>query len=169
MGWLAAQVDYALVLAPDARAPLADQTEAGRLWLAAAERDDARAQFYYARWLRDSRAGPRDPAASVQFLERAAAHNQLDALHMLATFYRDGIGVRRDNVRARELYERAAVREHPPSMFNLAALIDGGSTEDRTRAVALYRTLACMRDEQQIQPLAAQRLRALRQPPAACG
>ncbi len=169
MGWLAAQVDYALVLAPDARAPLPDQTEAGRLWLAAAERGDARAQFYYARWLRDSRAGPRDPAASVPFLERAAAHNQLDALHMLATFYRDGIGVRSDNARARELYERAAVREHPPSMFNLAALIDGGSTEDRARAIMLYRTLACIRDEQQIQPLAAQRLRALRQPPAACG
>ena len=42
-------------------------------------------------------------------------------------------------------------------------MIRGGSAEDRARAVTLYRELACMRDERQIQPMATARLRALRE------
>jgi hypothetical protein len=163
MGWTAAQVDYALVLAPDARAAVSAQAEAGRLWLAAAEAGDPRGQFYYARWLRDSAAGPRDPTAAVPFLERAAQSGQLDAIHMLATFYRDGIGATRDPERARTLYEQAARQEHPPSMFNLADMLRSGSSEERARAVALYQQLVCLNDERQIQALAVQRLRALRE------
>jgi len=163
LGWSAAQVDYGTVLAPDARASLEAQAEAGRLWLAAAEAGDPRGQFQYARWLRDSRAGPRDPVAAVPYLERAANGGQPDAMHMLATLYRDGVGVVRNAGRAQALYERAAERNHPPSMFNLADMLRQGTREDRARAVELYKELACMRDEHQIQPLAVQRLRALQE------
>jgi len=52
-------------------------------------------------------------------------------------------------------------------MFNLADMLRGGTAADRARAVALYGELACMRDERQIQPMAAARLRALRES-AAC-
>ncbi|MGE0740525.1 MAG: hypothetical protein AB7O98_04220 [Hyphomonadaceae bacterium] len=167
LGWTQAQIDYASALASDARAPLEAQAEAGRLWLAAAERGDARGQYHYARWLRDSAAGPRDPAAAVPFLERAATAQQPDALHMLATFYRDGVAVRRDPARARALYEQAAAQNHAASMFNLADLLKDGAAPDRARAVQLYQALACMRDERQIQPRALQRLRALHES-AAC-
>lgn len=162
-GWTPAQIDYALVLAPDANAPLEAQAESGRLLLRAAESGDPRGQYHYARWLRDSRAGPRDPAAAIPFLERAADRNQLEATHMLATFYRDGVGAPRNSDRARALYEQAARGHYAPAMFNLADLLRGGSQEDRARAIALYNDLACMRDERQIQPLAVQRLRALQQ------
>jgi TPR repeat protein len=167
LGWLPAQIDYASALASDARAPLEAQAEAGRLWLAAAERGDPRGQYHYARWLRDSAAGPRDPAAAVPYLERAANRGQVEALHMLATFYRDGIGVTRNEGRARALYEQAARENHPPSMFNLADMLRRGSDPERARAVQLYQSLACMRDQVQIQALAQQRLRALRRS-AAC-
>ncbi len=167
-GWTAALVDQGLLLAPDASGSMANQTEAGRLWLAAAERGDPRGQYYYARWLRDSRAGPRDPAAAIPFLERAVAKNQVDALHLLATFLRDGAGIARDGARARALYERAAAAGYPASMFNLADLLDNGAAEERTRAIALYGSLACLRDEQQIRPRAVQRLRALGQAPPRC-
>jgi TPR repeat protein len=167
LNWTPALVDYALMLAPDASAPLEAQAEAGRLLLAAAEKGDARGQYQYARWLRDSRAGPRDPAAAIPFLDRAATGGQLEAAHMLATFYRDGVGVSRNPGRARTLYEQAARGHYAPSMFNLADMLRGGSQEDRARAITLYRELACMPDERQIQPLAAQRLRALQQS-AAC-
>jgi hypothetical protein len=166
LGWTAALIDYGAVLAPDFRAPREAQQEAGRLWLAAAERGDPRGMFYYARWLRDSLAGPRDPAQAIPFLERASARGQVDALHMLATFYRDGIGAPRNEARARELYDRAARQNYPPSMFNLADMLRGGSAQDRARAVQLYRALACMQDERQIQPMAEARLRALQQAPA---
>ncbi len=166
--WLPAQLDYAQLLAGDFRASIADQTTAGRLWLAVAERGDARGQYHYARWLRDSPAGPRDPVVAVPFLERAAEQGLPEALHMLATLHRDGIGVTRDLARARALYERAANADYPPSMFNLAAMIDSGSEADRARAAALYRSLSCMRDERQIQPMASARLRAMRVAPAAC-
>lgn len=153
LGFSAAQIDYALITN--------DQTEAGRLLLAAAEQNDPRGQFEYARWLRDSPAGPRDPAAALPFLERAAQANQVGALHMLATLHRDGIGAPRDEARARALYERAAARAHPPSMFNLADMLRGGAAQERAEAIALYQRLACMRDERQIAPLAQRRLRAL--------
>jgi hypothetical protein len=52
-------------------------------------------------------------------------------------------------------------------MFNLADMLRTGSEQDRARAIALYRDLACMSDERQIQPMAAARLRAL-QESAAC-
>lgn len=159
LNWTPAQLDYASLLEANFRGSMVDQTQAGRIWLAAAERDNALAQFRYARWLRDSPAGPRDPAAAIPYLERAAANDQVEALHMLATLYRDGVGVPRDTARARRLYERAAERSHAPSMFNLADMLRAGP--DRARAVALYQRLACMPDERQIQPLAVQRLRAL--------
>ncbi len=167
LGWGPALIDYAQTLAPDWRAPVADQAEAGRLWLASAERGDPRGQFFYARWLRDSTAGPRDPTAAIPYLDRAARAGQVDAQHMLATLYRDGIGVPRDETRAKALYEQAARQHHPPSMFNLADMLRSGSEAERGRAVELYSELACLRDERQIQPMALARLRGLHQA-AAC-
>lgn len=159
LGWTNAQIDYAQVLAGSGS--IEAQGEAGRLFLAAAERGDARGQFFYARWLRDSPAGPRDPTAALPFLEQAVAQSQTDAQHMLATLYRDGIGVQRNEGRAKALYEMAAREQHAPSMFNLADMLRTGTPEERARAIVLYQGLACMRDELRIQPLAVQRLRAL--------
>ncbi|MEQ1489709.1 MAG: tetratricopeptide repeat protein, partial [Terricaulis sp.] len=156
-GFTAAQIDYAASLPGDRTS----QAEAGRLWLAAAERGDPRAQFFYARWLRDSPAGPQDPTAALPFLQRAAEANQPEALHMLATLYRDGIGAPRNVAEAKSLYDRAARQNHAPSMSNLADLLRDGSPEERARSIELYRQLACMTDEHQIQPRAVGRLRAL--------
>lgn len=155
LGWTPALIDYGQILGPS------QQAEAGRLFLAAAEKNDPRGQFAYARWLRDSPAGPRDPAAAVPYLDRAARAGQPDASHMLATLYRDGIGVERNAGRAQALYEQAARGRHTAAMFNLADMLRGGSEQDRARAITLYQQLACMRDERQIQPMAAARLRAL--------
>jgi TPR repeat protein len=159
-GLVAAQIDYAQMIAPDARAPAASQVEAGRLLLAAAEQGDPRGQYYYARWLRDSPAGPRNPTAAIPYLQHAADAGEADALHMLATFYRDGVGVPRDSGRARALYQRAAAQSFTPSMMNLADMLRGS---DPTHAAQLYAQLACMRDEHQIAPLAARRLHAMGQ------
>ena len=158
-GFTAAQIDYAATLPADRDS----QAEAGRLWLAAAERGDPRAQFFYARWLRDSAAGPRDPVAAIPFLQRAAEANQPEALHMLATLYRDGIGAPRNTAEAKALYGRAAQQNHAPSMSNLADMLRDGSPEERTRSIELYRQLACMTDEHQIQPRAVGRLHALQE------
>jgi TPR repeat protein len=155
LGWTSALIDYALSLGPER------QAEAGRFFLTAAEKNDPRGQVHYARWLRDSPAGPRDPSAAIPYLELAARSGQLDAVHMLATLYRDGVGAPRDPGRAQALYEQAARGGHAPAMFNLADLLrDGG---DRARAIELYRALACMPDERQIQPMAQARLRALQE------
>ena len=105
----------------------------------------------------------RDPTAAVPFLERAAEANQADAQHMLATLYRDGIGIPRDETQAKALYDRAARQHHAASMFNLADMLRGGSPEERTRSIELYRSLACMTDEHQIQPRAVGRLRAMQE------
>ncbi len=155
LGWTPALIDYAQTLGPS------QQAEAGRLFLAAAEKNDPRGLFQYARWLRDSPAGPRNPTAAIPYLDRAARAGQLDAAHMLATLYRDGIGVERDEGRARALYEQAARGGHTAAMFNLADMLRNGSAEDRARAIVLYGDLACMTDERQIQPMAAARLRTL--------
>ena len=155
LGWTPALIDYAQSLGPS------QQAEAGRLFLAAAEKDDPRGLFQYARWLRDSPAGPRDPAAAIPYLNRAAHAGQLDAAHMLATLYRDGVGVERNAGRARALYEQASRGGHTAAMFNLADMLRSGNAEDQARAIQLYQQLACMPDERQIQPMAAARLHAL--------
>ena len=165
LNWSPAQIDYAQVLTGETSP--ASQAEAGRLFLAAAERGDPRGQFFYARWLRDSSAGPRDPTAAAPYLERAAQSGQVDALHMLATLNRDGIGVPRNEGRAKALYEQAARQNFPASMFNLADMLRSGTEGEQARAIALYSQLACLPDERQIQPMAVARLRALRQS-AAC-
>ncbi|MFZ2029603.1 MAG: tetratricopeptide repeat protein [Vitreimonas sp.] len=159
-GLIAAQIDFAQLIAPDARAPVASQVEAGHLLQAAAEHGDPRGQYYYARWLRDSPAGPRNPTASIPYLQHAADAGEVDALHMLATFYRDGVGAPRDPGRARALYERAASQNFPPSMMNLADMV---RVSDPALAAQLYAQLACMRDEHQIAPLASRRLHAMGQ------
>lgn len=153
LGFSAAQIEHALLIS--------DETEAGRWLLAAAEENDPRGQYEYARWLRDSPAGPRDVRAAVPFLERAAEAGEPQAQHMLATLHRDGMGVARDPARARALYQRAASADYPPAMFNLADVLRGGGQADRAAAIALYQELACMRDERQIAPLAQRRLRGL--------
>lgn len=163
LGWTPAQIDYAAALMNEPGAPVSAHAEAGALLLATAEGGDPRGQFQYARWLRDSPAGPRDPAAAAPFLQRAAEHGDVEAAHMLGTFYRDGIGVPRDPARAKALYDQAARGHYAPAMFNLADMLRGGSAPERERAIALYRELACMRDEHQIQPRAVQRLNALGQ------
>jgi hypothetical protein len=160
-GFTAAQVDLGVALSGEAHGSRAAEAEAGRLWLAAAEANDPRGQFHYARWLRDSPAGPRDPTAAIPFLERAAGAHQVDAVHMLATHYRDGLGTARNGERARALYEEAAAANYTPSMFNLADMLRDGSAEDRARAVGLYQRLACMPDELSIRPLSIARLRAM--------
>jgi hypothetical protein len=161
LNWIPAQIDYAQALGAEHSAQ--SQAEAGRLFLAAAETGDPRGQYFYARWLRDSPAGPRDPSAAAPYLERAAQRGQVDALHMLATLNRDGIGVPRNEGRAKALYEQAARQNYPASMFNLADMLRSGTEAERARAVVLYQQLSCMRDERQIQPMALARLRALRQ------
>jgi TPR repeat protein len=80
---------------------------------------------------------------------------------MLATLYRDGIGVPRNAGRAQALYDQAARRRYPPSMFNLADMLRTGGEPERARAIALYQQLACLPDERQIQPMALARLRGL--------
>jgi TPR repeat protein len=77
---------------------------------------------------------------------------------MLATFYRDGVGVPRDTARAQTLYQRAAAQNFAPSMMNLADML---RNDDSERAASLYAQLACMRDEHQIAPLASRRLHAM--------
>ena len=167
LGWTPAQIDYALVLAPDASAPTPRKPKPDVCSSRRPKAAIARGQYQYARWLRDSPAGPRDPAAAIPFLDRAAVSGQLEATHMLATLYRDGIGAPRNEGRAKALYEQAARGHYAPAMFNLADMLRAGSADERARAIALYGELACMRDERQIQPLAVQRLRALQQS-AAC-
>ena len=105
----------------------------------------------------------RDPVAAIPFLQRAAEANQPEALHMLATLYRDGIGAPRNTTEAKTLYGRAAQQNHAPSMSNLADMLRDGSPEERARSIELYRQLACMTDEHQIQPRAVGRLRALQE------
>lgn len=164
-GWIAAQIDYAELLYQ--RGLMEAHAEAGRLWLAAAERGDPRGQFHYARWLRDSPAGPRDPAAALPYLERAAERGQVEALHLLATLYRDGRGVPRDPARAKTLYDRAAQQNYAASMYNLADMLRTGTAQERARSIELFQALICLRDELQIRPMAERRLLAM-QAPAVC-
>ena len=82
-----------------------------------------------------------DPAAALEVIVPAAEAGHLRAMNLLGAAYQHGIGVERDGVRARELFEAAAAQNYPPAVYNLGALFDGGAPgveRDGERAVEHY-------------------------------
>lgn len=84
-----------------------------------------------------------DHRKAADWYRLAAGRGGLDATFALAMMTLEGRGVPRDEARARELLEDAAMRRHPAASFNLALILLGGDDEeDHRRGAALMRVAA---------------------------
>ena len=64
----------------------------------------------------DGHGVPKDPAAAVEWYQRALDAGSTEALHYLGMAYLTGEGVEKDAMRARALFERGAVLGDATSM-----------------------------------------------------
>lgn len=87
-----------------------------------ADKGDAAAQFDLGARYADGRGVDRDPAAALQWFEKAAAQGQAQAEYRLGVIYEKGLGVTRDAAKARDYYEKAATQGHVRAMHNLAVI-----------------------------------------------
>jgi hypothetical protein len=85
-----------------------------------------------------------DIQTAIGVLEPLAQKNDTRALFALAGVYAAGKGVPRDDVKAAQLYLRAAQRNHAPALFTLATLYaDGrGIPRDMNKAIQCYEKAA---------------------------
>ncbi|QRM30604.1 tetratricopeptide repeat protein [Microvirga sp. VF16] len=125
--------------------PTAEQQNAARRWLAAAEKamvgDDGQLGKIALLYLNFPDAGSIEHGGSV--LETLVRRNNAEAMTLLATALLRGTGMKRDPVRAESLLRRAAQLGHDGARFILAkAYRDGdGVPRDPVRAIALYREI----------------------------
>jgi len=87
------------------------------------------------------------PDLAFATLLRLAQTGDPQAEVALGYFYAKGIGTPVDDAKAVELFERAAQKNHPAAIYNLAVSYEFGGTglpRDRAKAEALYRRSAAL-------------------------
>jgi hypothetical protein len=92
----------------------------------AAQQGHAKAALGLALLLKNGDGVPVDKAAAAHWLSVAAEAGDAHAMFLLSNAYADGDGVARDPRRARDLLERAADREYPAAIQDLALVKQTG-------------------------------------------
>jgi localization factor PodJL len=113
---------------------------------AAALAGDPAAAYEVASRFAEGRGVAQSHEEEAFWLERAADQGLAPAQFRLGGLYEKGIGVRKDLVRARDLYLAASQRGNGKAMHNLAVLyaegVNGNGTPDYEAAVAWFRKAA---------------------------
>jgi TonB family protein len=108
---------------------------------ARADQGEAAAQLTVAEMLFDGAKGaPKDPAAGLEYLEKAAAQGHRAALLSLGQNLVSGKRLPADAARAARLFEQAMEKDSPRAAAELAELYQKGAgvEQDKARAFALY-------------------------------
>ena len=121
-----------------------DETEARRLFVAAAMDGQPDAQFALGELAYTGRGVQRDWGRAYEWYNLAAAKGHAKALYMLGVMHAEGQHVPEDLTRAASLYERAAERGSLPAMHQLGALYleGGGVAQSYERAAAWFERAA---------------------------
>jgi hypothetical protein len=118
--------------------------EAARWWSKAAERGDLDAEVALAIKMINGQGVPQDLARGRHLCDEAAKHFEHRAEYCMGYIYQHGLGVARNDKKARNWYERAAAKGEIHAMRTLALMEvagEGGKT-DRGAAFLLYARLA---------------------------
>ena len=100
--------------------------QAAQWYRQAAEQGHARAALMLGLLLKNGEGVAQDKAGAVHWLGVAAAAGNAHAMFLLSNAYAHGDGVQADGRRARELLERAADREYPAALQQLAMVKQAG-------------------------------------------
>lgn len=92
---------------------------------------------------------PQYDKAAFHWLQKASAHNHIEALYQLANCYYEGIGTTVDYGRAMEIYKDLVAREHAPSHFKLGKMLFDGQGVDKNpeQAKKWFEVAARYKDE----------------------
>jgi hypothetical protein len=103
-----------------------DRARAAQWYRQAAQQGHAKAALRLALQLKNGDGIPADKAAAAHWLGVAAQAGDAHAMFLLSNAYADGDGVPADPRRARDLLERAADREYPAAIQDLALVKQTG-------------------------------------------
>lgn len=103
-----------------------DHGRAAQWYRQAAQQGHAKAALSFALLLKNGDGIPTDKAAAAHWFGVAAQAGDAHAMFLLSNAYADGDGVPRDPRRARDLLERAADREYPAAIQELALVKQTG-------------------------------------------
>jgi TPR repeat protein len=101
----------------------ADPAAAAPWYRAAAEADDAWAQYNLGHLLLDGNGVARDPAAAFGWYRRAAQQGHVRAMNLAARCCEEGWGTPRDPAAARDWYRRSAEGGYFRGQYNYASLL----------------------------------------------
>jgi len=130
--------------------------EAARWWSKAAEKGDVDAQIALAIKMINGQGVPQDLARGRHLCSEAAKHNEHRAEYCMGYIYQHGLGVTRNDKKARNWYELAAAKSQINAMRTLALMEiagEGGKT-DRVAAFLLYARLAETKDQDALRSMA---------------
>jgi tetratricopeptide (TPR) repeat protein len=110
----------------------------------AAEKNDARAQFFLGLCCQNGEGVPKNYAEAVKWYRRAAEQNFDVAQYNLAVCYNNGQGVRKNYVEAAKWYRRAAEQNYDVAQFALGSCYETGEgvPKNYAEAVKWYRRAA---------------------------
>jgi TPR repeat protein len=91
-----------------------------------AKRGDADAQFELGLRMITGEEMKKDPAAGLQWMEKAANQKHLRAQFVMGSLYEDGAGVKKDESKAVEWYRKSADNGFAPAQFAVAMAYDLG-------------------------------------------
>jgi len=123
--------------------------------LAEAEGSTPLAQYRYGRVLIEGRGGPKDLEGAVDWLGKAAAQNQMEAMTLLARIYLSNISqnqdnptdLKRDPAKAADLLSRAAALGNAEAQYYLAMLYESGDGVEKDDKAAFNWLLAAAGQE----------------------
>ena len=110
----------------------------------AAEKNDARAQFFLGLCYQNGEGVRKNDAEAVNWYRKAAEQNFDVAQYNLAVCYRTGQGVRKNSVEAAKWYRRAAEQNYDVAQFALGSSYETGEgvPKNYAEAVKWYRRAA---------------------------
>lgn len=142
LGNIQAQRDYAVYLAMSDDLSLIG--EFNRQWLLdLANEGDPRAERQMARLALSGKFGEKNESDALQWMEKAAIHQNLDAQEQLSEWLSSGFGGKKDPDAAKTWLMTAAANGHPKARYRLGeSLINSADADQKAEACRWFRQAA---------------------------
>ncbi|HUX80615.1 MAG TPA: SEL1-like repeat protein [Alphaproteobacteria bacterium] len=99
-----------------------NEIESNRLYIAAAEQGDAKAQYNLGQMHDNGTGVPKNVKKAMEWYQKSAEQGDIEAQYCLAWGYHFGSGVKKNKKKAMELYQRPSEQGHRGAQLNLGVL-----------------------------------------------
>lgn len=137
-GYAPAHYEYAQALLTGARGERNEAKAAQRMWMACQQEYPEAMAWYGNVFLYGLHGHEIDYEQALEYLEKAAAHDEPGALTLLSRMYRDGLGVPADSVAAFAMTLKAAEAGFPAAQYEVSSALFEGCGVAVDEAQGLY-------------------------------